>query len=314
MADDGIFEQYGVASWTVGDRDTIKFPVRRITETIGNRLVRRARPYRKGEKIDSTGTKARGWVVEVEFENSIEEPGLPTAPALYPTVLNAMLASAEDQETGDLVLPTRGALRCRLEMATRIETSEDRDYALVTFTWWEDNEDDVDAAALANPTVRATARVLAERTVDTAQSFGADNDFLGQLEDFAFSLETALAAPGNRIQEVEVAGRRLSRTAGAIGQSFSRTGEAGRDILTDPSSHGVMRSIRRLQDRAATAADEKMKAKPRTVSAVFQVNHSIYDIAVALGQNAQDLLELNSTRIDDPLFIEAGTVILVFER
>lgn len=308
MADAGeIFAQYPPGSWTIlGDK--ITFIVKSIRESGGARIVRRARPYRAGAKLDSTGPKEKVWVVETLWENSLDEPGVEQIPVLYPNRLHSMLETVGLDQTGTLVLPTRGPIRCRLETYERTESDQHRDCARVTFTFVEDNEDKVDANSFQTPSVRATVRRATDETVFSMNSVGV----LAQLEDFATSLEEAIAAPGELVQDVDQKAARMVRAIDGVVRQFSISSEFGRDRLTDPDSHAAVRQARILQDRIYAAFHEKNAALPRIITIAKDRVVSLYDVATELAQDPSALLAINN-RLEDALWIEAGTLINVFD-
>lgn len=309
-----IFEQYPVASWTVRG-DSIYFPTESIEEDGGNRIVRRARPYRDGAKLDDTGSKEKEFTITGCFDNSIEEPDMLNTPGelLYPDTLNRLIESFDLHETGTLVTSTRGAVRCRLLSYKRVENFDSRDSATVTLTFVMDNEDSVDAQSFQNPSVRATIHQAIQETTFSMESKGGFSQMLADLEQFATDLTDAIAAPGEAIQDVDQKAARVARIALNVEKQMSVTGELGRDLLTDPDSWATLRNLHILRDRTARAAEEKNATGVRIITAVFAQDKSIYDIATQLQQNADDLIGIN-TQLENLLLIAAGTVVKVFER
>jgi len=306
-----IFARYAVASWTILG-DEIRFPVLTIGEEGGLRVVRRQRPYRKGAKLDSTGPKEIAWDVDTIWSNVIEEPDLKQGNVLYPARLHAMLATVDLDQTGTLVLPTRGPIRCKLETYHRQESFEERDTARVRFTFVEDNEDKVDANSFQAPSVRATIRRGVDETNFSLESTGSFSDLMRQMEDAADQLQDAIAAPGELVQDVDQKAARFIRIVDNVVNQFNVSEQFGRDRLNDPESHAAYRQAMILKDRAATAVDEKTSSLPRIVNFITTHTVSIFDIAVELGQDPSQLMDLNN-RIEDFLAIEVGVPVRVFE-
>ena len=71
----------------------IALPVSRIEEEGGNRLVERERPNRDGAKIDDTGSKAKRWVLTLDYLNGSTEPDFPED--AYPDVVNQLMRPAD---------------------------------------------------------------------------------------------------------------------------------------------------------------------------------------------------------------------------
>ena len=152
---DPVFEQYPSASWSVGTQVALVFPVTEITEEGGNRIVLRERPYRDGAKVDDIGSKAKSWSLKAIFENTINEGLIQNGQPLYPGVLNELIRSFDQHETGDLIVPTVGKVRARAQSYVRTERNDERDYATVEFKFVQDNEDAIDATSFTLPTVKS---------------------------------------------------------------------------------------------------------------------------------------------------------------
>ncbi len=308
-----IFEQYEVCSWTVSDRDTIAFPVITVKEERGKRIVEHERPFRPGAKLDDTDWGARRWVLTVTFDNSIEEEGIPADPPLYPTVLNRLLDSYDETETGDLVLPTRGTKRCRLAHYSRIEAPEEDDAAVCEFTFVEDSEDVVDLDSLGNPTVRATAVRLAEQAEFSGAVVGGWDTNISSLTEFASELEGALVAPGRALEDVNSIARRNRRAIQRVQRAQERLGKDVGGVFNDPEGSTPIRELRRLDDRQAQAVDERTSGRPKATTFEVTADTDIFSVAASIGQDPVELLDLNAARIDDPMDLRAGDTIRVFE-
>ncbi len=307
----GIFEDYPVGSWTVLG-DPIYFAVEEIDETGGNRIVRRRRPYRDGAKLDDTGSKEKEWDVTCVYENSIEEPGMPTDRPLYPIAANAMIDSFDLHRTGTLLLPNRGAVRARAESYKRKETAGERDTARITYHFVEDNEDNVDAQSFTTPAIRSTARQLVEETTFSSEARGGFSQSLADLEAAAANLQAAIAAPGEAVQDTEQKAARVVRLATNVETQFAVSGQLGRDLLTDPDSWALWRQLHQLRDRTARATDEK-SALGRVVGITFNTTRTLLDIAAEVAQDPSSILDLN-TQIENALAVPAGTVVKIFEE
>jgi len=306
-----IFEQYPVGSWSVGQLATITFPILDIREDGGNRIVKRARPYRDGEKLDDTGSMAKTFVIEAMFQNSIEEDGVQLAPLLYPDLLNLLLESFDTHETGILVLPTRGAVRCRAATYSRHEGNDERDSARVSLTFIADNEDNVGAAAFHNPSVTATLLRAEGETTFSCESMGAFSQALADLETACSDLQDAIAAPGEMVQDVDQKAARVVRILTEVEKQATVSNKLGRDLLTEPDAWAAVRQLRVMRDRTSQALQEKA-ATDRVVGRVFGVQLSIFDIATQLQQDPAGLINLNP-HIEDVLAIPAGFTVRVFQ-
>jgi prophage DNA circulation protein len=324
MADEDIFSQYPVARWQVGSAAPICFPALGITETGGNRIIAHERPFRDGAKLDDTGAKPRSWSFCAHFSNRIEEPGCEENPLpLYPGMLRLLIESFDQHETGDLTLPTVGTVRCRAQDYTRKEDPENTDVGLLDLVFVQDNEDALDRALLNPPTVRATITKLAEQATGSLQRDGVWGEDLrpnehevqvddpshsatSSLTEIAADIEGLLLAPGRATADLESTVRAHRRAVqrvmtAASGDDSRRGGEAERLL-----------SI--MLDREAAAADERTASRPRTRAFVIDVERtSIYEVSARLHQDAEELLDLNAARIDDPFRLDRGQVIRVYE-
>jgi hypothetical protein len=305
-----IFDKYPVGSWTVGGQ-RIVFPVVSIGESGSNRLVERERPYRDGAKLDDTGSKAKRWEIEVLFENSISEPGLSTTRALYPTVLNDLIASFDRHDTGDLVVPTRGTVRARASSYERRESAEVPDAASLTLSFVEDNEDSIDRRAFESPSANADARRLGEQTTFDAQSQGIDSFSLADLNEFAAGLEAIANAPGDLLIDLDSQAAIVIGATNRVIEAFTRPSQDGRDLLDDPSSSRTQRKLERMKELTYKSKEEARRGRPRVVTVAVMVDTSIVRLAGFLEQSMTDLIAINP-QIVNPLFIPAGSQVRVF--
>lgn len=308
-----VFEQYPIGSWRVGDSEKLEFPVVDIAEVGGNRIVRHARPHRAGAKLESTGEKERSWTVTTLFNNSLEE-GVRDGVPLYPQRLRQLLKSFRTQETGTLVLPTTGEVRARAESYDRKESATERNTATLVLTFVEDNEESLERAALNPPSVVATLVKLAEQIEFSAQRQGLHTPETISLRDFAAQVEGLLLAPGRAVADlgavVRAHRRAIQRMVDAATTAANDTG----GLFSEPRGSETERQLHTLMDREAAAESERTSSRPRTKAFVIDVEQtSLIEVAARLNQDADELMDLNAARIDDPLYLTRGEVIRVFE-
>lgn len=307
-----VFEQYPVASWKVGSLPELKFPVLKISESGGNRIVKRDRPYRDGAKLDDTGSNAKQWSITVNFDNGIEEEGLDASKPLYPDVLNELIASFDIHETGDLVVPTRGRVRVRAETYQREETESERDEAVVTFTFLEDNEDNVGANQFEPMGIHASANRLTEQTVFSATSEGMWGTSLSDLNEFASELEGLANYPGDTIANIDSQCSIVIGAVNRVGRAFTRESEENRNMLNDPELSLTQRKLEETKDMTARARAEAYKGRPRLVPFYVVGDTDLFTIAANLNVAAEDLIEIN--RAIDPFNVVKGLTINIMER
>lgn len=308
-----IFEQYPVASWRVSGEQAIQFPAQDVQETGGNRIVRHPIPHRAGAKLESTGEKERSWTVTSIFNNSLEE-GVRDGVPIYPQVLRQLLRSFRTQETGELVLPTVGTVRARLEDYDRKESSEARDTAMLVLKFVEDNEESLDRAALNPPSVVATLVKLAEQTVFSAQRQGLWNDDIRTLNDFAAEVEGLLLAPGRAVADLNAVVRAHRRAIQRMTDAATQASADAGGLFGEPRGSETQRQLRTISDREAAAEDERTASRPRTKAFIIDVEEtSLFEVAARLDQDAEELMDLNAARVPDPFILTRGEVIRVFE-
>jgi hypothetical protein len=308
-------EQYDIASWRVGDGPKLFFPVESITDQIGNRIIRHKRPYRAGAKLDNSGAEPRSWTLAVIFTNNLNEPGLSqNGLDLFPDVYRLMQQSFDSQETGDLVIPGLGPVRAKAETMTSVETFEELDTARVSLVFTQDNEEALDRALIRPPTARATSQRLAEQTVFTAQAAGGWDGDLNGLIEFAAEVENLLLAPGRATNSVETQVRRNRRAIERIGEAQL---QLAKDVGLDtdqPRGSGSERSALLLGDRQAQAMGERSQGRPKTLAWKVDVERTnIFEVAARFDQDAEELMELNDSRLANPFSLQRDQVVLVFK-
>ena len=315
--EDTIFEKYPPAQFTVAGL-TLGFPVLRIQQSGGNRIVKRERPYRDGAKLDDTGSEPILWVMEAIFNNSLIlgsqgeqillgiNGGLP----LYPDVLNLLISNFDFHETGDLVVPTIGKQRARALSYDRTETFDGRDQAIVSFTFCEDNEDGVDFRSITAPTGGANAKRLAATTELDTESFGSLAEALTQMQSSLIDLEDLVNGPGDAVLDIEAAAMRVEGSGRRANRTFSEAGRPGRDLFLDPANSRGPRKIVRVIDLAARQRNIARRGQPQLTNVVFRNNTTIFRIGAVLGQDPGDLIGINPDL--DPSFIPKGTLVRVF--
>lgn len=315
--DDTVFENYPPMQFTVAGL-TLAFPVLRIQQTGGNRIVERERPYRDGAKLDDTGSKAIRWTVDALFNNSVIvgtqgeaqinaiNGGIP----LYPDVLNLLIVNFDFHETGDLVVPTTGPARARADSYSRTETFEERDQAIASFVFCEDNEDSVDFRSISAPSGGANGARLAATTELDTQSIGSLSDALTSLQTSLLELEDFVNAPGDAAQDIEAAALRVEGSARRANRTFSEAGRPGRDLFLDPANSRASRKLAIAIDLAARERNTARRGQPRLTQVVFRNATTIFRIGAVLGQDPGDLIGINPDI--DPNFIPAGTLVKVF--
>lgn len=309
-----VFEQYEVASWMPDGGQKIYFPVHSITEYGGSRIIERERPYRDGAKLDDTGRLATYWDMQCQFANTINEPGLEAnGEPLYPNMLNWLIDTFDVHATGYLVVPTRGEVRARAEQYQRTETATERDSGMLRITFKEDNEDTVDAASLAFPTVAATAVRLASTTQFSAQAEGMWSMSFQDLVHMAAQLEGLANAPREYAQELKDKANMVRAAHNRVLNAFRNNAVEGRNQLASPGGNRTERKMHQIADRAARASNMAHGGNPGTRAVVFDNDQSLASIAGMLWLNFEDLL-YDNPQIPNPGYVPKGTPVNVPEN
>jgi hypothetical protein len=312
MEDTGpeVFEQYQIASF-----QKLAFPVISIDESGGNRLARRQRPYRNGAKLDDIGSKEKVWTMEAMFSNRITEPGLEVngGRALYPDILNELLAMIDlyHDEAGDLVVPTRGPVRARLDDYKRVENADGRDSALLTLVFVQDNEDNVNAASFNLPSVKANSQKVSDDVEESAQEEGAWDTSFQDLAEYAGQLEGLINAPSEYKADYESRAKLVMASVDRVFTAFTQHGVPGRDLLLKPEMEATQRLLTQLKDMVGRETIEARRGRPQLTSVAFSTQRTLMSIAAQYNQPYDDLLEVNS-QLENPMAIEPGDVVRIF--
>lgn len=303
-----VYTQYAACTWMIGTYPTIVFPIVRLIETGGARLVERKRPYRPGAKLDDTGREAYKWKLTAVFDNSITEEGLEAnGAALYPDVLNRLLETVGVGECGTLTLPTRGPMAARFAAYSRVEEAEARDFVIVEMDFWEDNEDKISIEHYAAPRIQASGQTMIEEAIFSAQSEGSWSGSLEDLTELVRGIEGYASAPDDYKRDLEAQANTIMQLHQRVVAANQKVAVTGRDAFLYPSSHKAQRDLATL---AEMCAQERQATRRSMTSIVCGKNQTLADVAIMVGQPIETLLEIN-LQLEDPFWIEAGTVVRV---
>ena len=313
-----IFQQYPVAQWTADGGEPIAFPVVRIQESGGNRIVVRERPFRDGAKLDDTGTSPTEWSMTVLFENTLSESsnaepdlsainGVP----LYPDVLNALIESFRTHETGDLVVPTRGAVRARCQSYSRSENATERDCATLEVTFLEDNEDNVDAQSFTAPSAAGSAGYIAAQTEFDEQSEGMFDLDIQDLNMAMAQLDGFVNAPGEYMQDLENGANTVMNNVDRAIELFSQPGIDGRDILLGPGGNKIERDLQKQKELAGQAKQSAVKGQQALITKKYEQAYSVYEIASLENKDAEELIG-NNPQLPNLLVIPKNTPVRMY--
>lgn len=293
--------------------DEIYFVPTSITEEGGNRIVEREMPYVDGADCDDTGAKAERWTVEMDFDNSLIDEGLPEGITLYNDELNKLLRAFSIHEVGDLQLPTRGVVRARASTYTYTENDQLLEHAKVRAVFVRDNEQRVNAGLLGMATTRSTMKTRADETVFSLSQLGSISEFVEQFEDACSALSDAIAAPGEMVQDVDQKVAAVVRAVENVERQIIISTGFYTERLSDPESWAAWNQMRNVSDLACRALADKTSGVGKVVSIVTDLATTIFSVATKYAQDPQQLMDLNSD-VEDFLVIPAKTVLRIFDR
>lgn len=298
----------GPSSYQADGGAVILFPARQIGEDGGLRIAKRERPFQRGAKLDHTGASADQFEIEAVFHPDISEPGLGDTPPLWPDRLEDLIAAFKGGATATLHLPWKRNLRVKaLQWRRRAVADEYRGGEVLSVTFVEDNEDALDREAFERVAVKAGAARLAADAQFDAEATGVWDGSIEDVTELAAELVGLMNAPGEYADQIIHAAKRVRRACDLVLTKTAATLPGGSE-----SPDAVLRAkLLELKDAAAGAAGEAQAAKPKTRTVRFRQPRDIFSIAAELGQNARELISINSA-LEDPSYIPAGTAVVVF--
>jgi prophage DNA circulation protein len=301
-------EKQTVVTWQEDGGQKLAFPVTKITVSGGNRIIARARPYRNGAKLDNTGQNPHEIRMEVEFNNTIREPGLSinAGEPLYPGIMMWLMWAFENQATGDLEIPTWGPLRAQAGSWDFSEDSSESQCAKASLTFIADNEDDIDAASLGSPTIHATAAQLADTTDWSTKEAAAWDGSVVTFKGAMRQLETLMNAPREMAADIEEQINMVTSSCRSLRMTFKENVDYTRNVMLNPEGNLLERLLVKSESRALMAKAMARREKPKTMTVVFEEDLSMADIAAMLDVSFEDVLYENP-QIEDPMFIPRGT-------
>lgn len=313
MDEDELFETWPQMTWTVAGKTHV-VPAITVKRTFGNRLAAHKRPYRKGARHDNTGPDPATWEVTIAAGRHAAEFHEAIPADFFPAGARALEDSFDREETGDLVTP-HGVKRCKASNGLTIWSGSERDSQATTLTWVEDNEDDTDLAAFELP----SARVAGVDGVDTFLGFSSQagagaGDFFDELKAAFRDLQGIAAYPGEALGQmvarVETITIGVRDTYEAYASAPAGVVDTMGALLNDPLAGPALRKLEELVDMACRAQTEAARKNGARTTKRYDRTVSIFDVAVDVGQNCNELMEINAGL--DFYEIPRGTPIQVF--
>lgn len=280
-----------------------------VSESGGNRIAQRARPWRPGAKLDALGPNPDDFSLDTIWHRDVVDPNAPTGEARWPDALERFIADLKTGKTGTLNLPWKRGIRCKgLDWGRTASANEHRGGETLRVKFQEDNEDTLDRAAVQLVTVKATLPSAVEAARFDMESEGMDLFALEDITELAANIVGLLNTPADHAAALLHAGNRLRRAVETVGGAFGG-GEPGRDQLNGPEGANARLKLLELAELGARAVGE---ARPRATRVMtFERQRDIWSIAGELGQNPRELMAINEA-IEDFSIIPAGTPVRVF--
>jgi hypothetical protein len=314
MADDPeVMTKFPLVTWTPDTGQPIQLAINSIVTSVEARLVKRARPYRKGFKLDSTRRDGLVFTLEAVAFNGCTENGIPDPS--YPQIPNALEDSIDIDQTGTLVHPRRGPQRVRLKSLKTTETSDVRDAATISLTFWEDTEDAITLQSFT-PSAISSIGSAGTQMLNDAQDLGIWNDDVQDLSDSLDTFTSLLSSAADLADDLAVTIGAIVGLCAAIadtfGEQYDDTLGIGSTVALDPEAAPFLLGLRRISNLASNAL--KIPAADPIVSVTYATTVSVFDVAAERGADVGDIISLNTGRIPPGDFyaIPPGTSVLVY--
>jgi hypothetical protein len=317
----GIWEDGPPASFEIdGESDRVTFTVKEIGRELSNRIAKRERVYRNGERLDGMGTAGETIKTRSFFANTLKEPGVPSE--LYPGELDKLieLMKRSNGTTGTLRLPTTSPRRVKMVIASVHESPNAVDAAWLDVTWAEDSEETELESTFGKPNARSISVSLADDIVAQLEFMGVTSDDIAELKSIAAKLEELAQFSGERGDDLLQAAADATGAVDNIESSFLPSsqlladedfvvGETADSMLALPIAYSTLVSLRAWAEAAAEAA-ANIPGREVPEPKLYDHALSLFDIAEDNDVDIETLVELNPDLLD-PGFIPANTPILL---
>lgn len=317
----------GASSYKADGEAELFVAWREVGEDGGLRVVERIRPWQPGAKLDETGAMPDTFTLGAIFNADISESELDVQGIqIWPDLLEALVRQFKTGKTATLNLPWKRGIRVKPLTWQRRATSDDnRGGETLSVSFKTDNEDALDRAAFEQVSVKATVKRAAEEAVfsleqegmsaaaadqvRTTSDFGGLGDPIGGIVGLASDLAGLMNRPGELLA-IATAASRLRRATKILMGAYS-TDEPGRDQMGGPDGSSARAKLLALLELAANAEADARAGLPKTRTYTAVRRTSVWEIATELGQNARQIMSVNSA-VEDFSNIEKGTPVQVF--
>jgi hypothetical protein len=279
-----------------------------IGEHGSNRNPKRTRPFRIGSKLDHTGCNGDEFTIDCTFGRDVTEEDVFNE---WPNDLERMILAFKTGKTGTLNLPWKRGLRVKADEWDRTASaSENRGHETLRVKFSEDNEDNLDRAAVELVSVKATVQNAVQAAQFDAESEGMDIGAIEDVTELAANVVGLLNAPGDAAAALLHAGNRLRLAAKTVTDAFS-SGAPGRDQMNGPEGASARLRLLQLSELGARAVGEGRSRQRKTRTVTYQRVRDIWTIATDERQNARELMTINE-EIEDFSNIPAGTPVRMY--
>lgn len=307
------WEDLPASSFQADGETTLLIIARLVGEKGALRVVKHTRPFQAGQKLDETGPDGDEFTLEAMFHPDIQEGDTEDGgqPQIWPDRLEALIKQFKGGKTATLHLPWKRNLRVKpTTWERRASGDEHRGGEILTVTFAQDNEDNLDREAFEAVSVKSQLERRADATTFDLDSIGGFDGSIEDITELAANLVGLMNAPGDYAAAIAHQANRVRRAASFLMDSLSSTA-SGRGQLNDPDGARANQGLLDLLDFAAGARAEAQEHLPRTITVRYPTDRTIYDIATERGQSAGALISINGA-LEDPGFIPANTPVIVF--
>lgn len=303
-----------------GESDRVTFVLTEITEAGGNRIAKRERVYRDGERLDGMGTKGDTIATRSSFFNGVDEQGV--TPNQYDDVLGPLvkLLKRSVTTTGTLRLPTKEPLRVKAETWNVREDAGRKDFAHIDISWVTDTEETELESTFGQPNARSSAVAIADDIAAQIEFMGITSDDIAELQSIAKRLNELATFSGERGDDLLQAAADAQACVDNIEDDFLPSaqmlnddefvvGETADSLLGLPIAYSTLVNLREFAEMAARAAAD-VPGRTAPVPVLYDRALSLFDVALENGVDVETLVELNPSLLE-PGFIPPNTPILL---
>lgn len=303
-----------------GESDRVTFVLSAIAENGGNRIAKRERVYRDGERLDGMGTKGDVFGTRSTFFNGIDEKGVTSNQ--YDDVLTPLvdLLKRSATTTGTLRLPTKKPQRVKAETWSINEEAGRKDYAHIDITWATDTEEVELESTFGQPNARVGAIAIADDIAAQIEFMGVTSEDIAELKSIAAKLEELAQRSNERGDDLLQAAADAQECVDNIESDFLPSsnelnddefvvGETADSLFGLPIAHSTLVSLQQFREMAASAA-ANVPGRNVPQPKLYNRALSLFDIALENDVDIETLVDLNPSLLD-PGFIPPNTPIML---